>query len=176
MAAATVFSAPEKDEYNEYYHNYIAMVDAKDFLDVFTKQPQQLRDVLGSLSAGEDSKLHEPYTWTLKQVLGHLLDTERIFSTRMMRIAIGDQAEQPGMDQNVYVDNLDYETVSMTDLLDEFEGIRRANVLLVKRIPAEQFANRGVASESEISARACLFILAGHVKYHLEIIHKRLGS
>ena len=80
------------------------------------------------------------------------------------------------MDQNVYVDGLDYDAVTMASLLDEFENLRRANVLLADRIPAESLERMGTASDSPISAKANLFILGGHVDYHLEIVTRRLGK
>ncbi|MFK7735041.1 MAG: DinB family protein [Pirellulaceae bacterium] len=169
------FSPPASEAYAEYYQNYVGLVPEGDFLKVFEGQIGLLDELLGDLPAGEDSKLHEPYTWTLKQLMGHLIDVERIFSTRMLRIGVGDPAPLPGMDQDLYVANLDYEQVSMADLLGEFSGLRRANVLLAKRMSAENLALYGVASDQPVSAKANLFILAGHVEYHVQIIRKRLA-
>jgi hypothetical protein len=111
----------------------------------------------------------------LKQVLGHLIDVERIFSTRFLRIGVGDIQAIPGIDQNIYVDGFDYEPCSMQTLLDEFAALRKANVILARRMSPEALSRTGTASESSVSARANLYILCGHVVYHEEIVRKRLG-
>ena len=168
------FSPPAKGEYPEYFESYISKVPTGDFIDVLAGQPQMMRDLLGDLPEGEDNKPHPPYTWTLKQVVGHLLDVERIFSTRMLRIGVGDTTPMPGMDQNEYVDGLDYENVSMTALLDEFAALRESNRSLAMRLGSESLARTGTASDCKVSARANLFILVGHVEYHVEIMRLRV--
>ena len=175
MASSNNYAPPKPEEYHEYYHAYVSKANSKKFLKAFAAQPFLLKKLLGSLETGEDSRLHEPYTWTLKQVVGHLIDCERTFSTRMWRIAVGDTTPIPGIDQNMYVANLDYEKTTMADLLEEFGDLRAANLRLVKRIPPDSLANMGTASDNPISARANLYILAGHVVYHLDIIKQRLG-
>ena len=171
----TKFSTPTSSEYAEYYENYISRFSPPEFLPAFEAQIDELNSMFGSLPAGEDSKPHDPYTWTLKQLMGHLIDCERIFSTRLLRIAANDPTPIPGMEQNIYVDNLDYETVTMSDLLAEFEHLRRSNVLLAKRLTPESLENMGTASDAAVSAKANLFILGGHVVYHAEIARRRLG-
>lgn len=175
MVSSNMFAPPKPEEYHEYYYPYISKANSKNFLKAFAAQPSKLKKLLGNLEPGEDNRLHEPYTWTLKQVMGHLIDCERTFSTRMWRIAIGDETPMPGIDQNMYVSKLDYEQTTMEDLLDEFADLRAANLRLVKRLPTESLANMGTASDNPVSARANLYILAGHVVYHLDIIKRRLG-
>jgi len=175
MSSSIAIAPPTSQEYHEYYQQYIGKADSKNFLASFEQQPQVLRDVLGGLDDDEVSKLHEPYTWTFKQVMGHLIDCERIFSCRMLRIAVGDKTPIPGIDQNIYVANLDYETPTMSELLDEFQLLRQANALLVKRLSPESLSRVGTASDNPVSAKANLFILAGHVEYHLEILKKRIA-
>lgn len=175
MNTVTQVAPAEQGDYDPYYHRYVCKVPQGNFLEVFGAQPAMLQDLLGDLADGEDEKLHEPYTWTLKEVIGHLIDCERIFSTRLLRIAVGDETAIPGIDQNIYVDGLDYTMVSMQSLLDEFAAIRKANSLLAQRMSPEALERMGVASEKPVSARANLFILCGHVEYHVEIIRKRLG-
>ena len=175
MSTPTIFPAPHANEHAEYYQTYISLADEKNFSQQFCSQPQRLRDALGGLPNDECLKLHDPYTWNLKQVVGHMIDCERVFGTRMLRIAVGDEQPQPGIDQNAYVDNLQYESTPMSDLLDEFEHLRKANCILLKRIPNEAMKRMGTASDSPVSARANLYILAGHFEYHMRIIEKRLA-
>lgn len=167
-------SPPTSDQYHQYYENYIGKV-GKNVLQELTDQPDELKKLLGKLKKGEDERLHEPYTWTLKQLIGHLIDCERAFSSRLFRIAVGDQTPIPGIDQNMYVDNLNYKAVTMKSLLKEFRQLRKSNVLMVKRLDPKSLDNVGIASDFPVSAKANLFILVGHVNYHLEIIRIRLG-
>ncbi len=169
-------SAPTSNEYHQFYGKYISLVDPDKLPDELTKQPGELKQLLSTLSDPEVDCLHEPYTWTLKQVIGHLIDCERIFSHRLNRIAVGDETPIPGIDQNKYVSAIDYSPIPMANLLDEFEHLRRANCLLYDRLPNASMTNMGIASDNPVSARANLFILAGHVRYHLKIIKRRINS
>lgn len=172
----STITRPEPTEYFEYFEMYISKFVPKDFWSEFDEQPAQLESLLGNLPAGADSVLHDPYTWTLKQVVGHLIDTERIFSTRMLRIAVGDPAPNPDFEQNSFVAGLDYETVSMTDLLSEFAAQRKSNSLLIRRLNEEQLSRSGTASGRDISARTIPFLIGGHFVYHLDIMKQRLAT
>ena len=175
MTASPKLTPPTEEEYNEFYHRYICLAQVEDFFHVFESQPQALRETLGDLPAEEVAKLHGSYTWSLKQVVGHLIDCERIFSTRLLRIAVGDTTPLPGMNQDIYVSSLDYDSTSMQALLDEFSHLRQANVLLAKRLNTENLGCWGTASDYPVTAKANLFILVGHVEYHFAIIRQRLG-
>lgn len=167
---------PDPSEHHEYFLTYINKLPDTDFVANFAAQPQLLETLLGDLPAGEDAKLHQPYTWTLKQVVGHLIDTERIFCTRLLRIATGDETPNPDFEHNNFVAALNYEDVSMRSLLDEFSALRSSNLLLVRRLTADQLARVGTASGRPLSARATLFIMAGHIVYHYEIMQRRLAK
>lgn len=166
---------PDPSEYFEYFDMYIRMFAPDDFWADFERQPARIESLLGNLSAGEDSKLHSPCTWTLKQVVGHLIDTEKIFATRMLRIAVGDPTPNPDFDQNLFVDGLDYEDVAMSDLVEEFATLRRSNTLMIGRLGDQQLSRSGTVSGHKMSARAIPFLMGGHVNYHMEIMEKRLG-
>lgn len=167
---------PEPTEYFDYFETYIGKFTPDDFWAEFDEQPDRLRKLLGDLPEGEDSKLHEPYTWTLKQVVGHIIDTERIFSTRLLRIAVGDPTPNPDFEQNSYVAGLDYGPVAMEDLIEEFNLLRKSNALMIRRFGSEQLGRSGTASGRGLSARTIPFILGGHFNYHFEIMEKRLAG
>lgn len=167
--------APNPNEYHEFYQKYIDLVDADRLFEQLELQPQSLDQWLGELSNEQVSKRHEPYTWTLKQLVGHLIDGERVFCDRMMRIGVGDQTPIPGIDQQMFVNGIDYAKLSVQNLLEEFRCLRRASVLAANRLSDEALARTGIASDATVSSRASLFILVGHVEYHLMIIRKRLG-
>ncbi len=171
----STITRPDPAEYFEYFETYISKFTPDDFWAEFDEQPERLRNLLGDLPSEEDSKLHDPYTWTLKQVVGHLIDTERIFATRLLRIAVGDQTPNPDFEQNSYVDGLEYEPVTMNDLIEEFSLLRKSNAMMIRRFGGTQLDRSGTASDRTLSARAIPFILGGHFNYHFEIMEKRLS-
>ena len=128
------FQKPDPSEYHEFYEGYISGVTEHNFWNELTTQPEQLRNLFAGVSHEQETLLQEPYTWTFRQVLGHMIDCERIFSTRLLRIATGDETPIPGIDQNQYVSGLDYESVSLSDLLEEFGLLRQANIMLANRL------------------------------------------
>lgn len=167
---------PEANECDAYFHSYIDKFQGDDLIAEFESQPAALSELLSNLPEGEDAKLHQPYTWTLKQVMGHLIDTERIFATRLLRIAASDPTPNPGFEQNDYVDNFDYKDVPMQNLLEEFSVLRKASAMLVRRCSDQQLSRKGTSSGKEMTARAAFFLMGGHVAYHEEIMRKRLAG
>jgi len=166
---------PEPSEYLEYFETYISKFTPADFWAEFDGQPDQLRTLLGNLPAGEELKLHEPYTWTLKQVVGHLIDAERIFGTRLLRIGVGDPTPNPDFEQNSFVAGLDYGPVLMNDLIDEFDVLRKSNAMMLRRFGDDQLIRSGTVSGRPLSARTIPFVLGGHFNYHYQIMEKRLS-
>lgn len=174
MTTENFLHVPEPDESFEFYHNYIRHVPPGNILELAQRQIEDLRSVFRRVSASEETKLHPPYTWTLKQVVGHLIDAERIFADRLHRFAAGDLQPIPGMDQNDYVNNYDYEKPSLAMLVDELVLCRQANVLLLQRLKPTAWDQRGVASGNPVTVRALAYILVGHIEYHLKIVRQRL--
>ena len=174
MTTSTI-AVPTQDDYDAYYHQYVSKAPADDFLLAYAAQPAMLQELLGHLPNGGDNRPHAASAWTPKQIVGHLIDIERVFSTRMLSIGVGDPASIAGIDQDLYVAGLDYESVPMQSLLDEFAALRSANVLLAGRMGPDAMARRGMASGRPVSALANLYILAGHVEFHAESIRQRHG-
>ncbi len=166
---------PADSEYHEFYRKYVAHIpDEATFAIRLLDQVPRLRNLLGKLPTSEFDQLHEPFTWTLKQVVGHLIDTERIFSDRMLRIGVGDQTPIPGIDQQMFVRGVNYTALPMPDLLDELEHLRIANQLAVKRLTDNDWIRVGTASDSSVTARANIYILVGHFEHHLDRLKTRL--
>lgn len=166
---------PLKDEYFEYYDNYISKVPDGNVVEVLTQQETELRSFFSRISESEGETVHAPYKWSLKQVAGHLIDGERIFADRLHRFALGEKQAQPGMNQDVYIAGADYSLVTLASLVDELIFCRKANLLLLKRIRPEAWQNRGVASGHEVTVRALAWMLAGHVIHHMRILRVRTG-
>ncbi len=166
---------PEPSESAPFYHRYINLVPTDDLMGELRDQTGRLESLFRDLDDAESEVLHAPYTWTLKQVLGHLVDCERTFGERLHRFAVGDTQPMPGIDENRYVAEMDYDTPTARSLVQEWCLSRQANVLLVERLTPEQWDCVGVASDSRFTVRAIVYILAGHYLHHEKIIRGRLG-
>ena len=138
-------------------------------------QTSAFLDLLTKASEEESLALHPPYTWTLRQVVGHVIDAERIFGCRALRIARNDQTPLPSFDENAYVENADFNRVPMTKLLEEFHLVRRSHVAMFLQFRPEDWPRRGTVSGQPMSARAMAWVIAGHAQHHLQIARRRLG-
>lgn len=165
---------PTADEHDEYYSAYTGRVPEGRITDLMDSQIAEFRAVLDRVSESDAGVLHDPYTWTIKQVVGHMIDVERVFSYRALRWASGDHRPIIGMDQNPWVDNTDYETPSLASLVDELELCRRANICLFRRLKETAWDERGEADGNVMTVRAAAYCLVGHISHHLEIIATRV--
>jgi hypothetical protein len=139
----------------------------------------QLDDLLGLLHGLPEATAkmrHPPYTWTVKQVVGHLTDAERVFGHRAFRFARNDPTPLPGFDENTYVTNASFDDSPLDELLTEFEFVRRANLSFFRHLPDEAWLHTGTANGNNVSVRALAFILVGHARHHIAILRKRLTS
>lgn len=160
---------PQTDEYAEFYAGYVRRVPVgSDLLELLSDQPAVLRALLQNVTDERAGVRPAPTEWSVKEVIGHVADTERVFAYRLMRIARGDQTPLPGFDQDEFVNGTDLNQRSLASLLDEFDFQRRANMLLAASLTDEEIDRRGTASGNPISVRALLHILAGHVLHHIE--------
>ncbi len=164
---------PEPHEYDQYYHKYISLVAEPDIRDAFKAQPGGLRTVLGGLDEAKGTFAYENGKWTIKEVLSHLIDGERIFAYRMLRISRGDETPIEGFEQDGYIENSNANNRSFADLLDEFELSRKSNVIFLNNLDAAGLARMGTASGLPISVRALANISIGHVRHHLNILNER---
>ena len=128
---------------------------------------------LRALSEEASFKRYAPGKWTLKEVLGHMIDTERIFAYRALRIARNDKTELPSFDQDKFVAAANFDSRSWTDLHSEFELLRRVNILMFRGFDKQAWELRGNAGGNELSARAAAFIIAGHELAHMQIIREK---
>lgn len=166
---------PDDGEYGEYYQTYTKLVDRTDIVPTMEDQITEFRSVLDSIDEDTSQIVHAPYSWTIRQAVGHLIDAERVFAYRALRFAAADETPLPGFEQNSYIDNLDYTQVLLSELVDELEQVRRSNIGLFKRLPAEAWNRSGTADGKSMSVRAAAFILVGHISHHLNIIKHRVA-
>ena len=164
---------PEKSEYAEFYANYVALVEETDVVSALENQPEDLQKTLAEFSGEKEAFRYESGKWSVKELLGHIVDGERIFSYRALRISRGDRTPLPGFEENSYVANSNYSNYNLADLIQEFSALRAANVLLFKNLSDEAWQRTGTASEATVSVRALAFMMVGHVRHHTNILRER---
>jgi hypothetical protein len=164
---------PERTEYSDFYADYVAHVPDGSVEEFLLKQWDELVAFLQTVSEDEASKPQSDGKWSIKQVLGHLCDTERVMSYRMMRFARGDQKELQGFEQDDYVAAGNFNSRVRHDLMVEFKNIRGATIALVGSISPEDEVRSGKASGKPVSVRALAYIIAGHAQRHLDLMKER---
>lgn len=164
---------PENNEFAEFYSGYVSLVPETRIIDVLSGQPGELKALLSSVPEEKGGYTYSDGKWTLKQVLGHIIDGERVFAYRAHRISHGDSTPLAGFDQNTYIENGRSDQRTILDLLGEFDLQRRSNVLLFESLRDADWDRRGTASDAEVTVRALAFIMAGHVRHHLAILRSR---
>jgi len=166
---------PAETEYAPYYGKYLGLVPEEDVLEALRAELPKTLALLRGVPDAEAGRTHPPYTWTIRQVVGHLNDCERIMGYRALRFARGDATPLPGFDENAYVPMGEFDRRSLADLALEFEALRHSHVRMFANLPEEAWDRRGVANEAEMSVRALAYTLVGHERHHTAILRKRLG-
>jgi hypothetical protein len=159
-------NVPDASEFAPYYGRYIALVPAGDVLAALEDQPRETVGLLSILSEEQADFRYAPGKWSVKEMVGHLIDAERVFSYRALRFARGDETPLPSFEQDDYVRNAGSSGRSLTDLTDEFVSVRRATLWLFRSLTPEAWMRRGVASGNPVSVRAIAYIIAGHELHH----------
>ena len=168
-----IMNRPETNEFDPYYNIYISLVDGDNILPVLAAQAQELRSIFKGVPEEQGTDRYAVGKWSLKEVLSHLIDAERMFAYRMLRISRGDKTPIEGFEQDGYIENSNANSRLFADLLEEFDLQRRSNVLFVNNLSDEASRRMGTANEKSISVRALVYIMAGHIRHHLNILKDR---
>jgi hypothetical protein len=167
---------PESTEYAAYYEKYIGLVTETDVVEALAAQLEEMLAFLRRVPESQGDVRHPPYTWTVKEVINHLTDGERVFSYRALRFARGDTTPLAGFDENAYVPAAECGRLSLTDVVSEFEAVRRATLWLFRHFPEAAWTRTGRANDNPVSVRALAYILVGHARHHTAILRQRLGA
>ncbi|MEO8392666.1 MAG: DinB family protein [Chloroflexota bacterium] len=160
---------PQADEHSPYYSRYIDLVpEGKDIYALMSAQPDDLRTLLQGVSEDQADARPAPGEWSIKEVIGHICDAERIFAYRALRVARADATPLPGFEQDGYVTATNFNARSLSDVVEEFSLQRRANVLCFKPLSEAELIRRGTASNNPVTVRAILYMMIGHVMHHVE--------
>lgn len=171
----TAIGQPEAIEYAPYYERYVALVRGGDILKTLEDQARTVRRALSAVPEHRAGFRYAPDKWTIREVLGHSTDAERVFAYRAFAFARGEKAALPSFDENEYARQSGHDRLTLAELVEEFESVRRGTVLLLRHLRGEAWLRVGVASGKPVSVRALAHIMAGHVAHHLAILHERYG-
>ncbi|MFT4032545.1 MAG: DinB family protein [Siphonobacter sp.] len=170
---------PAEGEYPmiQYFSNYIDLVaDEQDVFEVLKRQCDQIVRLYETLILPEQAEFrYAEGKWSLKEMLGHMVDTERVFAYRAMCIARGEKQSLPGFDENGYMASAEFAYWSLADLLDYYQFTRKSNIIMFHNLSEKAQQRIGNANGHPVSARAMVWVLAGHEKHHLRILKDRYG-
>ena len=164
---------PKPEEYSPMMGNYINMVtDTPDIVDLLEQQNTAIFDLFNNLNEEKAMYAYGPDKWTLKQVIGHIIDAERTFAYRAYAFSRG-QAELPGFDENTYVELADFNSRSVQDIAAEFKAVRQSNLYFIRALRDDQLVTAGISNGVPATVRALVYVMAGHAKHHLNIVNER---
>ncbi|HMD81545.1 MAG TPA: DinB family protein, partial [Anaerolineales bacterium] len=170
----TILTPPESEEYAPFYAGYIERAQTRgNVFAALALQIEEIKAELGDLSNEQALFRDAPNEWSIKEVIGHLNDVERVFSYRLLRISRNDATPLPGFEQNDYVREADFDEYLLYDLLHEFEYLRRANILSIRNMSEAAILRHGTASGYTVSARALVYMIVGHVDHHLASLREK---
>ncbi len=172
---AVISARPESGEYAPYYERYVSLVPDGDILATLEGQAPQTVALLAPHQADGDFR-YAAGKWSVKEALGHVIDTERVFSYRGLRIARNDRTPLAGFEQDDYVKYGPFGQCSLAALLEEFTSVRQATLSLFRALDEAAWARRGVASNNEVTVRGLAYIIAGHELHHRRIFQERYFS
>lgn len=164
---------PEPGEYASYFEKYVSLVPEGGAVEALERQGRETLALLRSLPEERGGHRYEPGKWSVKQVIGHVIDAERVFAYRALRFARGDRTPLPGFDQDVFDAGADFDARTLADLADEYEAVRRSTLILFRHLSPEAWERRGTASDNEASVRAIAYVAAGHEAHHLRLLRER---
>ncbi|MBK5293826.1 MAG: DinB family protein [Acidobacteriia bacterium] len=168
----TVHTAPKENEYAPYFGRYISLIASDDIVATLESQIAGTAVLLAGLAPQDGHYRYAPEKWTVNEALGHIIDTERIFAYRALRIARNDPTPLPSFEQDDYVKYGPHASCRLPDLLEEFRCIRRSSLFLFQNLQPEAWTRIGTAGQNPISVRAIAWIIAGHEVHHAKILRE----
>jgi len=164
---------PEATEHHPYYGRYIELNPEDDVLAALDAQMAETLAFLRSIPEERSGHRYAPEKWSIRQIVGHLIDAERVFAYRALRFARADVTPVPGFDENTYAPASGADARTYADLVDEYEALRRANMYFFRALDDAAWMRIGTANDAPISVRALAWILAGHGRHHANVIRER---
>ncbi len=164
---------PEQSEFAPYYSGYVSLVTENDVVEALEHQIDDTTSLLEGLSEESGTLRYAEGKWSVKELIGHVIDTERIFAYRALRIARNDRMPIEGFEQDEYIQNANFDDRTIVSLCREFEALRRSNILMLNSFSEAEWLRIGTASGTNVSVRALAYIIAGHELHHIKILRER---
>lgn len=167
---------PTEAEYAPYYAPYVALVPEDDVVGALDAQIVAVRQWARSVAPSHETFRYAPGKWSIREVVGHLADTERVFGYRGFCISRRDVTPLPGFDETEYVQHSQSDTRTLADLVEDFALQRQGNLSFMRHLDASGWRQMGTANDKAISVRALAYLMVGHVRHHLGVLAERYGS
>jgi len=164
---------PERSEYAPSYEGYVSRVPDGDIVAALAKQLEETLALIRGIPESRGDYRYAEGKWSIKELLGHVIDSERVFAYRALRFARGDSTPLSGFEQDDFVKGADFNKRTLADLAKEYEYVRRATICLFESLEDRAWERRGTANNNDVSVRALAFIMAGHERHHVEILRTR---
>ena len=173
VVPAIKVARPEPGEFAPYYERYISQVEGDDILSRLEAERRKTLLLMSGRSEEDGDFRYAADKWTAKEVLGHVCDAERVFAYRALRIARGDQTPMEGFEQDGYVKHGPFGRVPLGEVIEDYIGVRRATLTLLRNLDETAWMRRGVANKNEVSVRALAYVIAGHEVHHRRILEEK---
>jgi hypothetical protein len=164
---------PSIGEYNDYFERYVRLVPEGDIRDILTQSLKNTIDLFSAVTEDQAEYRYAPGKWSLKEVLGHITDNERIMGYRLLRIARGDKTPLSGYDQDALMSGASFDMYTLQSVVDDYAAVRRATLTLLRGLSEEAWSRTAVVSSTESSARAWAYIIAGHELHHMNVLKEK---
>ncbi len=166
-------SRPQAGEYAPYYEKYISLVPEGNIIEILAEQITTAEKLFGEITEEKSKFRYSKDKWSIQEVLGHIIDTERIFAYRALRFSRNDKTALPGFEQDDFVPNSNQDNVLLKDLLEELLLVRKANLKMFASFSDEMWSRVGIACDNAMSVRALAYNLAGHLTHHISVIKEK---
>lgn len=164
---------PETTEYAAYFEKYVSLVPEGDIVATLERQLEETRRLFAGVPESMGGHRYGPDKWTIREMIGHMIDSERVFAYRALRFARNDKTALPGFEQDEFVAAANFDARTIADLIEEFRIVRQATLALFRHLTDEAWTRVGAANDNPMSARAAAWIIAGHERYHHDILTTR---
>ncbi len=164
---------PKPGDYDPYFERYIKLIEGDDIIKILYEQNKITRELIKSISDYKGNYRYDDTKWTIKEVIGHILDSERILAYRALSLARGEKKSLPGYDHEDYVREGNFNSRELLELSFEFKLLRESNLLQFKNFSEDMLRKKGLADESSVTVLALLYIIAGHEKHHINVLEER---
>ena len=166
---------PNENEYAPAYQSYVSHVTEDEILPAMRSQIDALDVLLDRVTPERETFAYAEGKWTIRQIIGHLIDGERVFGYRVLCIARGETQNLPSFDENEYMVNAPYENVELEDLLSEFRLVRLSTIAMLRTLDETAWTRMGMANGAPVSVRALAYIMVGHTRHHMGVLRERYG-